>query len=175
MALLRISSPNPYKIFWKKPKKVPFRKKLGQMTSMDASVFVPMIRLKGKNECEQSDFLEGYIIQNNHDDRVIDIFPLVVYSTLIFSHSPGYVDATVVDLIEQVDNQVNLISVIIVETFHFLNYCRRNCEGSFVGCTQLLYIWIRSHFWGNCEASLRFCMSTMILVGEFRPKEWPKD
>ena len=69
MALLRISPPNPNKVFWKKPKKVPFRKKLAQMTSIDASVFVPMTRLKGKNECEHSDFLEGYIIQNNNDDE----------------------------------------------------------------------------------------------------------
>ena len=61
-ALLRISPPNSNKIFWKKPKKVPFRKKLAQMTGMDASVFVPMTRLTGKNECVQSDFLEGYII-----------------------------------------------------------------------------------------------------------------
>ena len=61
-ALLRISLPNLDKVFWKKPKKVPFRKKLAQMMSMDASVFVPMTRLKGKNECVQSDFLEGYII-----------------------------------------------------------------------------------------------------------------
>ena len=87
------------------------------MTSIDASVFVPMTRLKGKNECVQSDFLEGYIIQNNNDDRVIDIFALVVYGTLIFPQSPGYVDAAVVDLIEQVDHQVNPIPVIIAETF----------------------------------------------------------
>ena len=99
-ALLRISSPNPDKIFWKKPKKVLFRKKLAQMTSMDTSVFVPMTRLKGKNECVQSDFLEGYIIQNDNDDQVIDIFALVVYGTLIFLQLPGYVDAVVVDLIE---------------------------------------------------------------------------
>ena len=52
--------------------------------SMDVSIFVPMTKLKGKNECVQNDFLEGYIIQNNHDDRVIDIFALVVYGTLIF-------------------------------------------------------------------------------------------
>ena len=83
-ALLRISPPNPDKVFWKNPKKVLFRKKLAQMTSIDASIFVPMTRLKRKNECAQSDFLEGYIIQNNHDDQVIDIFTLVVYGTLIF-------------------------------------------------------------------------------------------
>ena len=51
VALLRISPPNPNKVFWKKSKKVPFRKKLAQMTNMDADVFVPITRLKGKNEC----------------------------------------------------------------------------------------------------------------------------
>ena len=143
--------------------------------SMDASVFIPLTKLKGKNECVQSDFLEGYIVQNKHDDRVIDIFALVVYGTLIFPQSPGYVDAAIVDLIKQVDNQVNPIPVIIVETFRSLNYCRRNREGSLVGCAQLLYIWIRSHFWGKCEASFRFWMSTMIPVREFHRKKWPKD
>ena len=130
----RISLPNPNKVFWKKPKKVPFKKKLAQMTGMDASVFVPMTRLKVKNECVQSDFLEGYIIQNNHDDRVRDIFALVVYGTLIFSQSLRYVNAAIVDLIEQVDNQVNPVPAIIAKTIHSLNYCRKNHEGSFVGC-----------------------------------------
>ena len=50
-ALLRISPPNLDKVFWKKSKKVSFRKKLAQMMSIDASVFVLMTRLKGKNEC----------------------------------------------------------------------------------------------------------------------------
>ena len=80
------------------------------MTSIGASVFIPMTRLKGKNECVQSDFLEGYIIQNNNDDRVIDIFALVVYGTLIFPQSPEYVYVTVVDLIEQVDSKSTLFS-----------------------------------------------------------------
>ena len=83
-ALLRISPPNSNKVFWKKSKKVPFRKKLAQMTNMDANVFVPITRLKGKNECVQCDFLERYIIENNNDDRVKDIFALMVYGTLIF-------------------------------------------------------------------------------------------
>ena len=137
------------------------------MMSVDANVFVPLTKLKGKNDCVQSDFLEGYIIQNEHDDRVIDIFALVVYGILIFPQSPEYVDAAVVDLIEQIDNQVNPVPVIIAETFRSLNDCRRNREGSFVGCAHLLYFWIRSHFWGKCEASLRFFMSTMIPVKEF--------
>ena len=83
------------------------------MMSMDANVFVPLTKLKEKNECVQNDFLEGYIIQNKHDDRVIDIFALVVYGTLVFSQSPEHVDAVVVDLIEQIDNQVNPVPAII--------------------------------------------------------------
>ena len=41
VALLRISPPNPDKVFWKKSKKISFRKKLAQMMSKDASVFFP--------------------------------------------------------------------------------------------------------------------------------------
>ena len=40
-----------------------------------------MTRQKGKNECVQYDFLERYIIENNDEDQVIDIFALVVYGT----------------------------------------------------------------------------------------------
>ena len=54
------------------------------MTNIDASVFVPITKLKGKNECVQYDFLESFIVENNHDNRIIDIFALVVYGTLIF-------------------------------------------------------------------------------------------
>ena len=145
------------------------------MTNIDASVFVPVTRLKGKNECVQYDFLERYIIEKNNDDRVIDIFALVVYGTLIFPQSSGYVDAVVVDLIEQIDNQVNFFPAIIVETIRSLNYCIRKGKGDFIGCVQLLYIWIQSRFWGKCEVSLRFCMSIMVMVREFCQKEWPKD
>ena len=91
------------------------------MKNIDASVFVPITRLKGKNECIQYDFLKRYIIENNNDDRVIDIFALVVYGTLIFLQSPGYIDAVVVDLIEQIDNQVNPVLAIIAETIWSLN------------------------------------------------------
>ena len=137
------------------------------MTNIDASVFVPITRLKRKNECVQYDFLERYFIENNTDDRVIDIFALVVYETLIFPQSSGYVDAAVVDLIEQIENQAHPVLAIIAETIQSLNYCRKKGKESFIGCAQLLYIWIRSHFWGKCEASLKFCMSTMVPVREF--------
>ena len=66
---------------------------------------------------------------------VMDIFALVVYGTLIFSQSPGYVDAAVVDLIEQIDNQVNLVPAIVTETIRSLNYYKRKGKRSFIGCS----------------------------------------
>ena len=127
-ALLRISLPNSDKVFWKKGKKIPFRKKLAQMMNIDTNFLVSTTRQKGKNECVQRDFLERYIIKNNGDDRIINIFALMVYGTLIFPQSPGYVDATIVDLIEQIDNQANHIPAIVAETIRSLNFYRRKGE-----------------------------------------------
>ena len=98
--LLRISSADPDRVFWKKGKKVPFKKKLAQMMNIDASVLVSKTKQKGKNEYVQCDFLKQYIIENNDNDRVVDMFSLVVYGTIIFPQSVGYVNAAIVDLIE---------------------------------------------------------------------------
>ena len=95
------------------------------MMNVDVSLLASMSRLKGKSECVQGDFLERYMIKNNEDDRIIDIFELVVYRILIFPQSPGYVDAAVVDLIEQINNQANPVPAIVAKTIRFLNFCRR--------------------------------------------------
>ena len=94
------------------------------MMNVDASLLTFVTRLKGKSECVQGDFLERYMIKNNEDDRVIDIFGLMVYGILIFSQSLGYVDAVVVDLIEQINNQANLVPAIIAKTIRSLNFYR---------------------------------------------------
>ena len=86
------------------------------------------------------------MIENNNDDRVIDIFGLVVYGILIFPQSPRDVDAAVVDLIEQINNQANLVPAIVTETIRSSNFYRWKGDEDFIGCAQLLYIWIRNHF-----------------------------
>ena len=93
------------------------------MMNIDASVLISKTKQKGKNEYVQCNFLKQYIIENNDDDRVIDMFVLVVYGTIIFPQPPGYVDAAIVDLIEQIDCLVNLVHAIVTETirsFEFL-------------------------------------------------------
>ena len=39
----------------------------------------------------------------------------------------------------------------------------------------MLYIWIRSHFWGKYETSIRFHLSTIVPIFEFCKKEWLKN
>ena len=72
----------------------------------------------------------------------MDIFALVVYGTLIFPQSLAYINAAVVDQIEQIENQVNPVLAIVVETIRSLNYYKRKGKGDFIGCVQLLYIWM---------------------------------
>ena len=121
------------------------------MMNIDVSVLITRTKQKWKNEYVQSDFLKQYIIENNDDDRVMDMFSLVVYDTIIFPQSLRYVDTAIVDLIKQIDCPVNPVSVIIAETIQSLNYCRREGEGSFIGCAQLLYIGFEVTFGANVK------------------------
>ena len=84
LALLRISPTDLNRVFWKKAKKVLFRKKLAQMMNIDANILISKTKQKGKNEYVQCDFLKQYIIENHDDDQVIDMFALVMYGTIIF-------------------------------------------------------------------------------------------
>ena len=83
-ALLGISPPNLDKVFWKKSKKVPFRKKLAQMMNISANSLDSKTKQNGRNEYVQCNFLEEFISENNDDDKVVDMFALVVYETIIF-------------------------------------------------------------------------------------------
>ena len=83
-ALHRISLSNPNKIFWKKSKKIPFRRKLAQMMNISANNLDSKTKQNGRNEYVQCDFLKEFISENNDGDRVVDMFALVVYRTIIF-------------------------------------------------------------------------------------------
>ena len=93
--------------------------------NINASILDSKPKQKGRNEYVQYDFLKEYILKNNDDDRVMDMFALIVYGVMIFSQSSRYVDATIIDLIKQMDNEVNPVPAIVVETIKSLNYYRR--------------------------------------------------
>ena len=53
------------------------------------------------------------------------MFALVVYGIVIFSQSSRYVEAVLVDLIEQIGNKINHFPAIVANTIRSLSYCRR--------------------------------------------------
>ena len=67
-------------------------------------------------------------------------FALAIYGLVIFPGILEYIKMTVVDVFEQIQHGNNPSLAILAETFRSLNYCHRNQEGRFLGCTPLLYI-----------------------------------
>ena len=39
---------------------------------------------------------------------------------------------------------------------------------------RLLYIWIKSHFWGECSKPLKHLMDTFVPINDFSKKDWPR-
>ena len=121
------------------------------------------IRKKRKSECFAWDFFKRYIAKNDEEDRVVDVFALAIYGLVIFPKVPGHVEVAVIDVIEQIASQANPVPAIVAETLRTLNFCRRNGNRDLTCCIQMLYVWIRSHFWGTNSASLKF------YIGDFSP------
>ena len=59
--LLKIVTPNPDKVFWKKTKGVRFVKKISQVLGIYAKVIGQMKRQKGKSECLPLDFVKKFL------------------------------------------------------------------------------------------------------------------
>ena len=123
---------------------------------VEEAVVEQNIRKKGKSECFVWDFFKRYITKNDGEDRVVDVFALTIYGLVIFSKVPEHIEVVVIDVIEQIENQANPVLAIVAKTLRTLNFCRRNGNGDLTYYIQMLYVWIRSHFWGTNPASLKF-------------------
>ncbi|KAE8714899.1 Detected protein of unknown function [Hibiscus syriacus] len=86
-----------------------------------------------------------------------------LYGLIIFPKILGCIDAAVLELFEQLPKQVNPAPTILAETFRSLNHCRRAGGGRFIGCFQLLQVWIHSHFWKTNGVAYRRFSTTDVL------------
>lgn len=66
---------------------------------------------------------------------------------VIFPKALGHIDEAVADLFDRVGKQDTPVPAILAETFRSLSACRRDGEGRFIGCAQLLLVWFHGHFW----------------------------
>ena len=67
-------------------------------------------------------------------------FVLAIYGLIIFPRGQGYIETAIVEVFSQIQHGSNLSLAILAETFHSLNYYRRNKDECFLGCVPLLYI-----------------------------------
>ena len=142
-------------------------KKFSQLMKVEEAIVEQNIRKKGKSECFVWDFFKRYIVKNDGEDRVVDVFALAIYGLVIFLKVQGHVEVAVIDVIEQIESQANPVPVIVVETLRTLNFCKRNGNGDLTCCIQMLYVWIRSHFWRTNPTSLKFYMGDFSSITHF--------
>ncbi|KAE8676162.1 Tubulin alpha-1 chain [Hibiscus syriacus] len=173
--LLHIEGALENRIYSKSIKTQPFRVKLAKIAGVREEWVAARTKQKGESEgIAWTNIRE--LIQSHPDIKVrFDLFALGIYGMVIFPKVLGYIEAAVVDLFEQLSKKINPVSAILAETFRSLNACRRLGGGRFSGCTQLLYVWIRSHFWRTEKVSYRRFNTDYSPLKEFLEQEWPKE
>ena len=86
-----------------------------------------------------------------NENRGLATLAFSIYGLIIFPRVIGFMEMTVIDFFEQVQNHANPSLAIVVETIRSLNICRRKSGERFMGCLPMLYVWLQSHF--QCELS----------------------
>ncbi|KAG8487082.1 hypothetical protein CXB51_020648 [Gossypium anomalum] len=81
----------------------------------------------------------------------------------------------VVDFFERLKQGINLVLTILAETFRSLNSCRKIGKRRFIGCAQLLNVWILNHFWKVERTPYHIFSKTCALLEAYLEREWPKD
>ncbi|MBA0760030.1 hypothetical protein Gotri_022823 [Gossypium trilobum] len=116
-------------------------------------------------------------IDNNHPDilKRVDLFALVVYGLIVFLKVLGHIEVAVVDFFENLRQGINPIPTILAETFRSLNNCRKKREGHFIGCAQLVNVWIFSHFWKLERTPFHMFSKTFAPLEALLEKDWPND
>ncbi|KAL4323956.1 hypothetical protein GQ457_11G030790 [Hibiscus cannabinus] len=101
------------------------------------------------------------------------LIAIAISGLVIFPRVLEYIDVALFDVFDKFRYGINLGSAILVETFISLNDCRELEGGCFRGCAQLLYVWIRTHFWKTPKPVLPGIRSMNFSpLREFLAKEW---
>ncbi|KAL1175051.1 hypothetical protein V6Z11_A04G061200 [Gossypium hirsutum] len=164
-ALLHIDNVQFYKIYVKEPKPITFKKKLVKLTGLTDTWAEKQIKKKNEISCIPWFSLRDLVL--NHPDilKRVNLFALAIYGLVVFLKVLGHIEVAVVDFFEKLKQGINPIPTILVETFRSLSNCRRKWEERFIGCVQLLNVWILSHFWKVERTPYHIYLE----------REWPKD
>ncbi|XP_038707289.1 uncharacterized protein LOC120002600 [Tripterygium wilfordii] len=100
---------------------------------------------KGARWTFPEEILMNFAKENFHKEEGRFAFAIVIYGTVIFPCAGGNIDRGVIKMVNHVKHQTTPVPAILCETFRSLNHCRVSTEGRFIGCAQLLGIWLISH------------------------------
>ncbi|KAG8471875.1 hypothetical protein CXB51_036894 [Gossypium anomalum] len=145
-ALLRIDNVQFVKIYVKEPKPLTFRKNLRESVLSHPDIL-----------------------------KRVNLFALAIYGLVIFPRVLGHIEVAVFDFFERLKQGVNPVPTILAETFRSLSTCRRVRKGRFIGCAQLLNVWILSHFWKVERTPFHMFSKTFAPLEAYLKKEWPKE
>ncbi|KAG8503089.1 hypothetical protein CXB51_000893 [Gossypium anomalum] len=105
----------------------------------------------------------------------MDLFALAIYGLIAFPKVLRYVKVAVVDFFEKLRQGINPVPTILAETFRSISSCRRKGEGRFIGCAQLLNVWILSHFWKVERTPFHMFSKTFAPLKVYLEKDWLED
>ncbi|MBA0878645.1 hypothetical protein Goshw_001713 [Gossypium schwendimanii] len=79
-------------------------------------------------------------------DRHLLLFVFSVYGLVVFPKALGYVSVELANFLFQIEKGVNPTPTVLDKTIISLNFIKRKGNGGFLGCAQLLFVWMKSHF-----------------------------
>ncbi|KAG8474120.1 hypothetical protein CXB51_034044 [Gossypium anomalum] len=174
-ALLRIDNVQFGKIYVKEPKPLTFRKKLVRLTDMTDAWAEKQIKKKNETVCIPWSSLRESVLSHPDILKRVNLFALAIYGLVIFPRVLGHIEVAVFDFFERLKQGVNPVPTILAETFRSLSTCRRVGKGRFIGCAQLLNVWIFSHFWKIERTPFHMFSKTFAPLEAYLKKEWPKE
>ncbi|MFQ6660010.1 hypothetical protein Gotur_028674 [Gossypium turneri] len=152
-----------------------FKKKLMKLTGMTDTWAKKQIKKKNEVSCVPW-FSLRELIQNHPDIlKRVDLFALAIYGLIVFPKVLGHIEVAVVDFFEKLRQRINPVPTILAETFRSLHACRKKREGLFIGCAQLLNVWVFSHFWKVERTLFHMFSKTFAPLEAHIEKDWPMD
>ncbi|KAG8502404.1 hypothetical protein CXB51_000440 [Gossypium anomalum] len=174
-ALLRIDNVQFGKIYVKEPKPLTFRKKLVRLTDMTDAWAEKQIKKKNETVCISWSSLRELVLSHPDILKRVNLFALAIYGLVICPRVLRHIEVAVFDFFERLKQGVNPVLTILAETFRSLSTCRRIGKGRFIGCAQLLNVWILSHFWKVERTPFHMFSKTFAPLEAYLKKEWPRE
>ncbi|MBA0556118.1 hypothetical protein Golob_026247 [Gossypium lobatum] len=107
-------------------------------------------------------------------DRHLSLFVFAVYGLIVFTKAVGYVSVKLADFLFQTKKGVNPAPAVLAETIISLNFIRRKGDELFLGCRQLLFVFMKSHFrWCLYKHSHQVFVPSTRPIKKFLDSEWP--